>query len=113
VHVHRTVSELKTSIDFYVGLLGFFYDHGLREVAWLSAPNIQLTLALGEPHVDPGNYFGFTVESGEALEAKYQQLYTQRARLSGPPDTSSGGGHFYLYDPDDYPIIFSVSKLDY
>jgi catechol 2,3-dioxygenase-like lactoylglutathione lyase family enzyme len=104
---------MKPSIDFYVRVLGFFYDHGLPELAWLTAPSLLLTLAPGEPRVDPGNYFGFTEASAEELEARYQWLYERRVRLSGPPDTGSGGGHFYVYDPDDYPIIFSVSKLEY
>lgn len=103
---------MKTSIDFYVRI-GFFYDHGVHELAWLTAPELLLTLAPGEPRVDPGNYFGFTEASAEELEARYQWLYERRMRLSNPPDTSSGAGHFYLYDPDDYPIIFSVSKLEY
>ena len=113
MHVHRTVGEMKTSIDFYVRMLGFFYDHGVLELAWLTAPHVLLTLAPGEPRADSGNYFGFTQESSAALEERYLWLYERRQRLSNPPDTSSGGGYFYIYDPDDYPVIFSVSKLDY
>jgi catechol 2,3-dioxygenase-like lactoylglutathione lyase family enzyme len=104
---------MKTSIDFYVGVLGLFYDHGVLEVAWLTAPGMLLTLAHGEPRVDPGNYFGFAVDNAADLEARYQWLYERRQRLSGPPDTSSGSGHFYVYDPDDYPVIFSCTKLEY
>jgi catechol 2,3-dioxygenase-like lactoylglutathione lyase family enzyme len=111
-HFHRTVSDMKTSIDFYVRI-GFFYDHGLPELAWLTAPELLLTLAPGEPRVDPGNYFGFTEISPVELEKRYQWLYERRMRLSNPPDTSGGAGHFFLYDPDDYPIMFSVSRLDY
>jgi len=111
--VHRTVSDMKVSIDFYVRVLGFFYDHGVRELAWLTAPGMLLTLAPGEPRVDSGHYFGFTVADGAELEARYQWLYEHRQRLSGPPDVSSGSGHFYVYDPDDYPVIFSVAQLEY
>jgi hypothetical protein len=104
---------MKASLDFYTQVVGFYYDHGVRDVAWLSAPGLLLTLAQGEPRVDPGNYFGFAVESVDALEERYQWLYTRRHRLSGPPDPSGSGGHFFLYDPDDYPIIFSWTRLDY
>jgi len=112
-HVHRTVSDMKVSIDFYVKQLGFFYDHGVLDVAWLTCPGLLLTLSPGEPRVDPGNYFGLALDSAAELEAQYQRLYEKRQRLSGPPDTSGGAGHFYLYDPDDYPIIFSWTRMEY
>jgi catechol 2,3-dioxygenase-like lactoylglutathione lyase family enzyme len=113
IHIHRTVSEMKTAIDFYVAMLGFFYDHGVKEVAWLTRPGMILTLSPGDPRVDPSNYFGLALDSAAELEARYQALYERRQRLSTPPEVSGSAGHFFLYDPDDYPIIFSWTKLDY
>jgi catechol 2,3-dioxygenase-like lactoylglutathione lyase family enzyme len=112
-HFHRTVSDMKASIDFYVGQLGLFYDHGLRDVAWLTAPNFLLTLTPGTPQSDGTSYCGFALDSAAALEARYAQLHAGRQRLSGPPDVTGGNAYFFLYDPDDYPIIFSWTSLDY
>lgn len=112
-HFHRTVSDMKASIDFYVTVCGFFYDHGLRDVAWLTAPNLLLTLAPGEPSGDRGNYFGFALSSADALQVRYDELYQRRQRLSGPPELERGRAYFYLYDPDDYAIVFSWTQLEY
>jgi catechol 2,3-dioxygenase-like lactoylglutathione lyase family enzyme len=112
-HFHRVVSDMKVSIDFYVRLLGFFYDHGVPDTAWLTRPGMLLTLALGEPRIDHGNYFGLALACADELEQRYQWLYERRQRLSAPPTTSNRDGHFYLYDPDDYPVIFSWTKLEY
>jgi hypothetical protein len=113
LHVHRTVSEMKQSIDWYVSRLGFFYDHGTLETAWLVAPGILLTLSPGTPTPDPQAYFGFALGSLEALEAAYAKLHGRMERLSSPADASAGRPFFFLFDPDDYPVIFSYSRLDY
>lgn len=117
VHVHLVVSEMKQSIDFYTTVLGFFYDHGIKEMAWLKCEGFLLTLAPGlaqnaEPQPGQG-YFGWAVESQDELERCYQELYQQRQSLSNPPDETVGRSYFFLYDPDGHAIIFSYTKLDY
>ncbi len=47
IHLHLIVSDMKRSIDFYVTVLGFFYDHGVREIAWLTREGLLLTLSPG------------------------------------------------------------------
>ncbi len=126
VHIHRLVADMKRSIDFYVTVLGFFYDHGIREMAWLTRDNLVLTLSpasTGEG--DTGNegssvgfnpecgYFGWRLESAAALEQAYSGFHDQRLSLSSPPDPGQGRPWFFLYDPDGYPVSFSFITLDY
>ncbi len=113
LHVHRVILEMKRSIDWYVTTLGFFYDHGVRDTAWLTAPGVLLTLSPGSPEPDPQSYFGFALGSPEELDSVYQRLHSRFERLSSPADVHTGRPFFFTYDPDDYPIIFSYSKLDY
>lgn len=104
---------MKASIDFYTGVLGFFYDHGTREAAWLKRECLMLTLAPGQPQPGKSLYLGFFLDSEAALGEAYEALFRRRQRLSGPPDPAGGQGYFFLYDPDGYAICFSYSKLDY
>ena len=117
VHVHLVVSDIKRSIDFYTTVLGFFYDHGIKEMAWLQRDGFLLTLAPGldasaEPQPRQG-YFGWALDSPAELERCYQELYQQRQTLSNPPDETVGRSYFFLYDPDGHAIIFSYTALDY
>jgi catechol 2,3-dioxygenase-like lactoylglutathione lyase family enzyme len=112
-HIHRVVSDMKAAIDFYTRMLGFHYDHGVREVAWLTRTDTLLTLSPGEVAPDRGSYFGIAMPTAEELDALYKWLYERRQRLSGPPDTSGSYAQFFLYDPDGYPVIFSWQRLDY
>lgn len=104
---------MKRSIDWYVTTLGLFYDHGVRDTAWLSGPGILLTLSPGSPAPDPQSYFGFALASEDELAQKYEALHRRMERLSGPADPAGGRPFFFVYDPDDYPIIFSYTELDY
>lgn len=113
VHLHLIVADMKRSIDFYVTVLGFYYDHGVREIAWLTREHLLLTLSPGTPSAELSSYFGWSVPDIEALQNHYDSLYTQRLRLSAPPDPEAGRLYFFLYDPDDYPVCFSVDSLDY
>jgi catechol 2,3-dioxygenase-like lactoylglutathione lyase family enzyme len=113
VHVHLIVSDMKFSIDFYVTVLGFFYDHGVRDVAWLTRGQVLLTLSPGKPSAESSSYFGWSLTSIEELEQQYAALRQQHQRLSAPPDPAGGRLYFFLYDPDDYPVCFSVDPLDY
>ena len=117
VHVHLVVSEMKRSIDFYTTVLGFYYDHGIKEMAWLKRDGFLLTLAPGlAPANDPPTgqgYFGWALESQDELERCYQELYQERQTLSNPPDESVGRSYFFLYDPDGHAIIFSNSAMDF
>jgi catechol 2,3-dioxygenase-like lactoylglutathione lyase family enzyme len=112
-HWHLVVSDMKASIDFYTTVLGFFYDHGTREAAWLRRGELMLTLAPGEPLPSTTQYMGFLLDSETALSAGYDALFLRRQRLSGPPDCPGGRSHFFLYDPDGYSVCFSYAKLDY
>ncbi len=103
---------MKASIDFYTRMLGFYYDHGVRAVAWLTREGTLLTLSADEVQVDRGNYFGIAMNSAEELDALYKWLYERRQRLSGPPGTTQNFAHFFIYDPDDYPVIFSWQRMD-
>lgn len=107
VHIHRTVSDMKRSIDFYVTVLGFYYEEGVKEMAWLTQDNLLLTISPGEPQIDLGSYFGWTVDSLAELDALYDKLYKRHIRLSAPPDAPGGRYYFFAYDPDDYPLAFS------
>lgn len=113
LHQHLIVSDMKRSIDFYVTVLGFFYDHGVPEIAWLTRAGLLLTLSPGAPTGALSSYFGWSVASADELQQHYDELYQRRQRLSAPPDIPGGRMYFFLYDPDDYPICFSVDPLDY
>jgi catechol 2,3-dioxygenase-like lactoylglutathione lyase family enzyme len=112
LHLHLVVSDMKRSIDFYATVLGFRYDHGLSGMAWLKLGELVLTLAPGQPEVQRGHYFGWRLESVEALEQHYARLRGKRIRLSAPPDPASGRLYFFAYDPDDYPLCFSFQQLE-
>ena len=115
--MHLVVSDMKQSIDFYTTALGFFYDHGIKEMAWLKRDGMLLTLAPGlDTNVErkPGQgYFGWALDSQAELERCYQELYQERQTLSNPPDETVGRSYFFLYDPDGHAIIFSYTKWDY
>ena len=112
-HVHRTVSDMKASIDFYVTVLGFYYDHGLPDMAWLRrGDGLLLTISPGEPVLDLGSYIGWTVDDPAELDGIYEQLFRRRQRLSAPPALEDGRPYFFLYDPDDYPVAFSYQVYE-
>jgi catechol 2,3-dioxygenase-like lactoylglutathione lyase family enzyme len=113
LHWHLQVSDMKRSIDFYTTLLGFYYDHGVREMAWLTRQQMLLTLSPGEPSPVETQYQGFLLGTPAELESWYGYLRQRGARLSGPPDPAGGRSFFFLYDPDDYPLAFSTVALDY
>jgi catechol 2,3-dioxygenase-like lactoylglutathione lyase family enzyme len=104
---------MKASIDFYTTVLGFLYDHGVREIAWLTRPGMLLTLSPGQPKAELSCFFGWSVGSLDELQQYYDALYSRGLRVSSPPDASAGRPYFYLFDPDDYPVGFSCDPLDY
>jgi catechol 2,3-dioxygenase-like lactoylglutathione lyase family enzyme len=112
LHQHLTVSEMKLSIDYYTTVLGFRYDHGVPGMAWLELNGMVLTLTPGEPQPQPGQYFGWRVDSLDALEELYRKLRVKRTRLSAAPDAAPGRSYFFAYDPDGYPLCFSCLPLD-
>jgi catechol 2,3-dioxygenase-like lactoylglutathione lyase family enzyme len=109
VHIHLLVSEMKASIDFYVTILGFHYNHGLKDIAWLTRGELLLTLSPGEVAEELPNYFGWSVGSIQQLEEYYARLHARYQRLSAPPSVEEGRAYFFLYDPDGYPIAFSLA----
>ena len=111
LHIQRTVTDLKQSIDFYTTVLGFQYIRGNGSTAWLAHGSLILTLSPGEPTVDLGSYFGWVISDPAALELLYEQLYRGHQRLSSPPDIPAGRSFFFVYDPDDYPIALSCQRL--
>ena len=119
--MHLAVSDMKRSIDFYTTILGYYYDHGVTGMAWLTRENMLLTLspaaraepgAGNMPAAPPAGYFGWCLESREELEQCYDALYARRQRLSAPPDFNAGRGYFFIYDPDDNPVAFSCDVLE-
>jgi catechol 2,3-dioxygenase-like lactoylglutathione lyase family enzyme len=110
--IHLAVSDMKRSIDFYTTQLGFFYDHGRDNLAWLTRPELLLLLSPGTPSRELNYYFGWSVGGAQQLAELYAQLARRRLFLSEPPD-SAGGHYFFLYDPDFFPLLFIVETLDY
>ena len=113
LHVHLIVSDMKRSIDFYTRTLGFFYDHGVKDAAWLTYSHLLLTISPGTPQQSVSAYFGWGIESFEELERYYSRLHSGGCRLSAPPDQHGSRTYFFLYDPDDYPIVFSQQQFEY
>ncbi|MEZ5338813.1 MAG: VOC family protein [bacterium] len=113
MHIHLAVSDMKTSIDFYTTVLGFFYDHGLKDIAWLTRCNLMLTISLGTPPSDPQHYFGWVVDSMEELEELYEHFYRKRQRLSAAPNPEEGRYYFFIYDPDGYPVVISYERMEH
>jgi catechol 2,3-dioxygenase-like lactoylglutathione lyase family enzyme len=113
VHVHLVVSDMKRSIDFYTKTLGFFYDHGVRDAAWLTHKHLLLTISPGEPVQTVSAYFGWCLVEFAELDAYYARLHRSGCRLSAPPDEHASRTYFFLYDPDDYPIVFSQQRFEY
>lgn len=111
--LHLSVSDMKRSIDFYTTQLGFFFDHGLDNLAWLVRPEVLLTLSPGTPQIELNSYWGWSVDSSEELIGLYDELKQRTLLLSAPPDPATGRLYFFLYDPDNYPLIFSVEQLSY
>ena len=112
VRIHLAVSDMKASIDFYVTELGFYYDHGIRQMAWLTRDNLLLTLSPDLPDLPFSSYFGFNLGSAAELEELYASFRQRHLRLSGPPDVTGGRLWFYVYDPDGYPVSFSCHFLE-
>ncbi len=112
-HLHLLVEDMQASINFYTTVLGFYYDHGVPEMAWLVKEHLQLTISPGAPPKRPLNYFGWSLPTYEALEESYRALHNRFQRLSAPPDKDAGRSYFFLFDPDDYPIAFSVADMEH
>ena len=112
MHIHLAVSDMKQSIDFYVTVLGFHYDHGIPEMAWLTRCNLLLTLSIGKPPAEPQNYFGWAVDSLEELEELYEHFHRRHQRLSAPPSPQESRPYFFIYDPDAYPIVISFEQME-
>ena len=112
LNLHLTVSDMKRSIDFYVTQLGFFYDHGVDNMAWLSRPDILLTLSPGTPQTELNSYWGWSVQSVEQLHELYER-FARRQLVSAAPDPAADRLYFFLYDPDNYPLVFSVDRLEH
>ena len=112
MHIHIAVEDMKTSIDFYTTVLGFHYDHGQAEIAWLTRCNLLLTIGLGKPPQEPQHYFGWVVDSMQELEELYEHFYQLRQRLSAPPSSEDGRFHFFIYDPDGYPVVISHERME-
>jgi hypothetical protein len=104
---------MKRSIDFYVTQLGFFYDHGMDNMAWLTRDEVLLTLSPGTPQVELNSYWGWSLQNIERLLALYEHFKDNALLLSAQPDEAAGRHYFFLYDPDNYPLVFSVDRLDY
>jgi catechol 2,3-dioxygenase-like lactoylglutathione lyase family enzyme len=110
--LHLAVSDMKRSVDFYVNELGFFYDHGLPNMAWLMRPEMLLLLSPGTPVRHPNSYWGWTVSGPEPLVELHARFQQRQLIVSDAPQAEGADGHFFLYDPDGYPLLFSVDKLD-
>ena len=113
LHIHLCVADMKTSIDFYTTVLGFFYDHGIAEIAWLTRCNLMLTLGKGTVPHDPQHYFGWAVDSLEELTELYEHFERKRQRLSAPPSAAENRFYFFIYDPDGYPIVISYERMEH
>lgn len=113
MHIHLAVTDMKQSIDFYVTVLGFHYDHGVKEMAWLTRCNLLLTLSIGSPPPEPQNYFGWAVEDLPALEELYEHFHRRHQRLSAPPSAEDVRPYFFIYDPDGYPIVISFEQMEH
>ena len=112
MHIHLAVSDMKASIDFYTSVLGFFYDHGIPEIAWLTRCNLLLTIGKGTVPQDPQHYFGWAVDSMEELTELYDYFRGRRQRLSAAPDAAENRFYFFIYDPDNYPIVISWERME-
>lgn len=113
ISLHLVVSDMKRSIDFYTTQLGFFYDHGLDNIAWLTRADIQLTLSPGTPQTELNSYWGWGVDDLAQLQELYDR-FSRSGLLVGPaPDSTARRLYFFLYDPDNYPLIFSVDQLEH
>jgi catechol 2,3-dioxygenase-like lactoylglutathione lyase family enzyme len=113
VALHLVVSDMKRSIDFYVRELGFFYDHGQDNLAWLLRDGLQLTLSPGTPQRELNSYWGWRLERPEELTDLYERLSQRGLLLGPPPDAAAGRTYFFLYDPDNYPLVFSLDTLEH
>ena len=111
-HVHLIVRDMKASIDFYTTMLGFYYVEGVPEMAWLTYGEILLTLSPGEPPAELTTYYGWSVKNFAELEDHYERLNQKFARLGPAPSREDGREYFFLYDPDDYPMAFTVDPLN-
>jgi catechol 2,3-dioxygenase-like lactoylglutathione lyase family enzyme len=111
--LHLAVSDMKRSVDFYTTQLGFFYDHGTDNLACLTRAEVQLTLSPGTPETQLNSYWGWSVESTEQLSELYARFTRRGLLLSDRPDADTGRMYFFLYDPDNYQLLFSVDRLEY
>jgi catechol 2,3-dioxygenase-like lactoylglutathione lyase family enzyme len=111
--LHLVVSDMKRSIDFYVTQLGFFYDHGVDNMAWLSRDNLLLTLSPGTPQTELNSYWGWSVPSAAQLDELFERFARRGLLLSAAPDAPGGRMYFFLYDPDNYPLVFSLDTLEH
>ena len=111
LHLHLIVRDMKASIDFYTTVLGFYYVEGVPEMGWLTYEGMLLTLSPGDPPAELTTYFGWSVCDFAALEHHYEELHKRFQRLGPPPAKDEGREYFFLYDPDDYPVAFTVDPV--
>ena len=111
--LHLVVSDMKRSIDFYVRELSFFYDHGADNLAWLTRAELQLTLSPGTPQKELNSYWGWIVGTAEQLSELYDRFVRSGLLVSPAPDPAGGRLYFFLYDPDNYPLVFSADQPEY
>jgi hypothetical protein len=82
-------------------------------MAWLTRAELQLTLSPGTPQPELNSYWGWSVADTQQLGELYDRFTHRGLLLSPPPEAAAGRQYFFLYDPDNYPLIFSVDHLDH
>lgn len=108
-HITLTVSNLDTSIDFYIELLGFTGLVKWQTGAYLSLQEVWLCLTLGEPDSKQDySHIAFSVEKQHfvGFSEKLKQMDVRQWQ-----ENKSEGDSFYFLDPDGHKLEVHVGGL--
>ncbi|RRS09626.1 fosfomycin resistance glutathione transferase [Pseudoalteromonas sp. J010] len=108
-HITIAVSNLKTSVDFYSGLLGFELWVSWDKGAYLSLGDVWLCLSLGEPAPSSDySHIAFNI-TAEDFTAFSKTILEKGVGVW--KENSSEGDSLYFLDPDHHKLEIHSGSL--
>ncbi|WP_447556052.1 fosfomycin resistance glutathione transferase [Vreelandella sp. EE22] len=108
-HITLAVSDLKRSLDFYTGVLGFIGHVKWDKGAYLSAGELWLCLSIDTPCAkEDYTHIAFDIEEVDfdVYRARLEALHIPRWK-----ENTSEGASLYILDPDGHKLELHVGRL--